>query len=302
MPIRPENRARYPKDWKDVRARILERAGNRCEGSPAYPDCRAPNGSEIRSLTRRVVVLTIGHLGRAAHLPMGLHVTRAAKTDEVFQVVGLLVRPESELPEWHHMMHSRALAEFRRMAPAVSAPFVITLPSCFASRYPRWPVAHKASAVSPEHAILTRWRLFGKPFEPTRIATEAAAFFNVPSADGISFAAPFTENLREAALTATDGFVATARRASLDVVGRLLGADREDESTYDALTFGRAFAWSGHTSLYHMDEYPENCADENLKAWCQRCHLTYDAKHHARTAAATRRRRLNNGDLFPVST
>ena len=31
MPIRPENRARYPKDWKTVRARILERAGHKCE-------------------------------------------------------------------------------------------------------------------------------------------------------------------------------------------------------------------------------------------------------------------------------
>ena len=26
MPIKPENKARYPKDWKDVRHRILQRA------------------------------------------------------------------------------------------------------------------------------------------------------------------------------------------------------------------------------------------------------------------------------------
>ena len=44
MPIKPENKARYPKDWKQIRARILERSGNKCEGSPAYPDCRIPNG------------------------------------------------------------------------------------------------------------------------------------------------------------------------------------------------------------------------------------------------------------------
>ncbi|HYE20113.1 MAG TPA: hypothetical protein VEA69_16820 [Tepidisphaeraceae bacterium] len=31
MPIRPENKARYPKDWKAIRARILARAGDRCE-------------------------------------------------------------------------------------------------------------------------------------------------------------------------------------------------------------------------------------------------------------------------------
>lgn len=44
MPIKPENLARYPKDWKQIRQRILERAGNCCEGSPAFPDCRIPNG------------------------------------------------------------------------------------------------------------------------------------------------------------------------------------------------------------------------------------------------------------------
>ncbi len=37
MPIRPENRARYPKDWKQVRERILKRAGYRCE----HPGCKA---------------------------------------------------------------------------------------------------------------------------------------------------------------------------------------------------------------------------------------------------------------------
>lgn len=62
MPIRPENRGRYPKDWKQIRERILARAGNRCEGSPAYPDCRAINGMELRRLDRGIVVLTIAHL------------------------------------------------------------------------------------------------------------------------------------------------------------------------------------------------------------------------------------------------
>lgn len=31
MPIRPENVARYPADWPQVRQRILDRARNRCE-------------------------------------------------------------------------------------------------------------------------------------------------------------------------------------------------------------------------------------------------------------------------------
>jgi 5-methylcytosine-specific restriction endonuclease McrA len=61
MPIRPENRRRYPATWKAIRAAVLERAGNRCEGSPAYPDCRAANG-ERHPVTRSRVVLTIAHL------------------------------------------------------------------------------------------------------------------------------------------------------------------------------------------------------------------------------------------------
>ena len=38
--------------------------------------------------------------------------------------------------------------------------------------------------------------------------------------------------------------------------------------------------------------------DDNLKALCQRCHLRYDAKHHAKNAAATRRAKGPNLDLF----
>ncbi len=48
----------------------------------------------------------------------------------------------------------------------------------------------------------------------------------------------------------------------------------------------------------HLDHQPENCADANLRFWCQRCHLTYDAKHHAANAALTRRRSLPQLDIF----
>ena len=81
MPIRPENRARYPKDWPQIRAAVLLRAGNRCEGSTAFPDCRVPNGAWRNKVTGQLthndmqaeiwsldgdrvtrIVLTIGHL------------------------------------------------------------------------------------------------------------------------------------------------------------------------------------------------------------------------------------------------
>lgn len=51
-------------------------------------------------------------------------------------------------------------------------------------------------------------------------------------------------------------------------------------------------------TVAHLDHTPENCADDNLKALCQRCHIAYDAEHHAANAAATRRGRRAVGDLF----
>jgi hypothetical protein len=51
---------RYPRDWRIIRQRILERAGNRCEGSPIYPSCRARNGKP-HPVTGSKVVLTISH-------------------------------------------------------------------------------------------------------------------------------------------------------------------------------------------------------------------------------------------------
>lgn len=52
----------------------------------------------------------------------------------------------------------------------------------------------------------------------------------------------------------------------------------------------------------HLDHVPENCSDNNLRFWCQRCHLSYDAQHHARTAYETRRKGLAMTDLFESSS
>lgn len=51
-------------------------------------------------------------------------------------------------------------------------------------------------------------------------------------------------------------------------------------------------------TIAHLDHTPENCADENLRAWCQRHHLSYDAKHHAQTAYATRKAAAGTADLW----
>lgn len=55
MPIKPENRDRYPENWAEIRLAILERAGGRCEF------CGAKN-YEPHPITGSLVILTIAHL------------------------------------------------------------------------------------------------------------------------------------------------------------------------------------------------------------------------------------------------
>jgi 5-methylcytosine-specific restriction endonuclease McrA len=54
MPILPENKGRYPKNWPEIRAAILKRAGNKCE------ICGIVNYTVLESGAR--VILTIAHL------------------------------------------------------------------------------------------------------------------------------------------------------------------------------------------------------------------------------------------------
>jgi len=52
-------------------------------------------------------------------------------------------------------------------------------------------------------------------------------------------------------------------------------------------------------TVAHLDDAnPANCADDNLAALCQRCHLAFDRAQHLRNAARTRRAKKAIGDLF----
>lgn len=75
MPIRPENRARYPENWKsEVVPRIRARSGNRCEctgqcgrvhaGTRTYiaNRCGLLNGMPIDEIEGPKIVLTVMHL------------------------------------------------------------------------------------------------------------------------------------------------------------------------------------------------------------------------------------------------
>ncbi len=67
MPIRPENKHRYPADWKDISIRIKDRAGWRCEcegecGRATHVG-RCPNvHNGIAYGSKSVVILTTAHL------------------------------------------------------------------------------------------------------------------------------------------------------------------------------------------------------------------------------------------------
>lgn len=61
MPVKPENRKRYPKDWKQIANSLKTIAGFRCESSPAFPNCEAVHGKPHPE-TGAIVVLTVAHL------------------------------------------------------------------------------------------------------------------------------------------------------------------------------------------------------------------------------------------------
>jgi hypothetical protein len=66
MPIKPENRTRYPRDWKQISAAIKERAKWQCEcigecGRGHQMRCKARH-KEPSPYTGSTVILTTAHL------------------------------------------------------------------------------------------------------------------------------------------------------------------------------------------------------------------------------------------------
>ena len=54
-------------------------------------------------------------------------------------------------------------------------------------------------------------------------------------------------------------------------------------------------------TVAHLDHIPEHCTDDNLRFWCQRDHLAYDAEHHAQTAYQTRREGKAIADMWSAA-
>jgi len=55
-------------------------------------------------------------------------------------------------------------------------------------------------------------------------------------------------------------------------------------------------------TVAHLDHTPEHCDDENLRAWCQRCHNRYDEPERRRGIRARARASRASGDLFEGKT
>jgi hypothetical protein len=51
----------------------------------------------------------------------------------------------------------------------------------------------------------------------------------------------------------------------------------------------------------HLDHDPRNCADENLRFWCQRCHNQYDVKHRKETRHTSRMKGQLEINIFDSS-
>jgi hypothetical protein len=70
MPIKPENKDRYPKNWPEIRERIRKRANDKCEW------CGIPNYAWVNRFTREIctrdewdaikIICTTAHLN---HIP-----------------------------------------------------------------------------------------------------------------------------------------------------------------------------------------------------------------------------------------
>jgi len=54
-------------------------------------------------------------------------------------------------------------------------------------------------------------------------------------------------------------------------------------------------------TVAHLDHTPENCDPDNLKAWCQKCHNSYDAPHRRAGIKERARQAMATDDLLPAA-
>ncbi len=296
-PIRPENKDRYPKDWDEISKRVRERAGNRCEGTPEFPNCRAVNYKPHPETGSRVV-LTVAHLISATRLPVDLHVARTTEANEIVELVGDLVRIPPEETELPKVVYDRTLSEFIAGPSATMTRFIVSLPSCAPSGSPRRAVVGLVPT-APIWVLLSRWSLDSKPSKPTLIATEAPTGSEVITRDAIPLSAPLADADAEPTPGLTDRLTATGFRADFGTIRRLLRREGESQSAHNAILRQFTPSRSGHAALYCIGSIVENCDEEtNLRALCQRCHVCYDRRQHQQNRIRSRHEDANTEEMF----
>lgn len=77
-----------------------------------------------------------------------------------------------------------------------------------------------------------------------------------------------------------------------DESGEFLGYARGSE--YDAARHPRVVL-----TIAHLDHNPATADPAMLRAWCQQCHLRYDAAQHAETRRRTREAQSGQAGLWP---
>ena len=98
----PMRRELYPPNWEEIRARILERSGGRCEGTYQYPDCRVHNYTTHPDTGSRVVLT-------CAHWPDPTHSNCAEDN-----LLMLCQRCHLALDRPHHIAEARKTRERKR--------------------------------------------------------------------------------------------------------------------------------------------------------------------------------------------
>lgn len=314
MPIRPENRKRYPPSWSEISQRIrFDRAQGRCEcegecghdhaDDPSIYDfdgrCEAVHG-EPHPVTGSDVVLTVAHLISVTQLPMNFHVTAAAKANDVSELVGFLVPIEPKLLKRLDMVRDRAFTEFLAGPTTSCARFIVAIPRSPAGGSPGRSIVARVSSV-PIWIVLSSWRLSRPPREPTNVTAKAPSGVQIKSGDAVHPTTFLAGADAESTLRSTYEFSATGRRTSAATICGLLRREWNGAATDGAIDTELTLARSGHAAAYHIGTLPENCDDDNLKAMCQRCHNAYDAPMRRQGMRERERAKAAVGDLFEAN-
>ncbi len=121
MPIKPENRAKYPTDWQEIRERIRLRSGDRCE----WPGCGAPNRAVGYWDGDRFVVIAKSRHGADERVDVAALVD-GRKVIEIVLTVAHVHDPDpancadENLAHWCQRHHNRHDAPMRRKNAAAT--------------------------------------------------------------------------------------------------------------------------------------------------------------------------------------